>query len=352
MQVRESTPIGDTVQQLVPPSWRAAAEQKNTLEPLAISNELREFLHANVRENALPRDRILALTSAIIDPDGIGLVYDDLATHTAAEAFATGRGNCLGFSNLLVAAAREVGIQAKFELVSNFRSWQKQGGLLVSSLHVRVVSTVNGRRMVFDFHPQPVAVGSWSEVLSDSEALSHHMNNLAITSMQEGDYADAYGKLLQAIDISPHIGFLWSNLGALFARRNMNDLAEAAYKEAIYQSPESLPAVSNLQLLYIRLGREEEANDLAGQILEHRKRNPYHQFRLAELAYNDSRYDEAIKHYRAAIRLKKNDRDFYLGLAEAYSRLGKAKAADYNVAKADRLAVTPVNRMNLRVLDK
>ena len=342
----------DTIHQSVPASWRTAAEKSTTIEPLEVNDDLREFIFASVRNNARPRDRILALTSAILDRDGIGLVYDDLATLTAVEAFTSGRGNCMGFSNLLVATAREAGIPARFELVSNFRNWQKQDELLVSTLHVRVVSIVSGRRMVFDFYPQPVAAGSWHETLSDSEALAHHINNLAINSMRKGDYADTYGKLYKAIEISPHIGFLWSNLGAVLSRQGLDGPAETAYLEAIAISPELMLAASNLQILYARLGREEEASELSERVSRYRERNPYFQFWQAQLAYDDARYEEAVRYYRAAIRLKKKERDFYIGLADAHHKLGNTKASLNAKARADRLDMALVNRMEIRPVDR
>lgn len=326
-----------SIHDAVPSSWRMTAATIDEISPLMVSPDLRDYLHSTVRSSAEPRERILALTEAIIDAEGIGLVYDGDATHTAAEAFQSGTGNCLGFSNLLVASARELGLNARFELVSHRLSWQKVGEALVGTLHVRVVSTVGAKRMVFDFYPLPLESGFTTQAISDADALAHHLNNLAVNSMQDGDNAGAYGLLYKAIEASPGIGFIWSNLGIVLSRHELDSLAEAAYKEALLISPEGLTAASNLQRLYIGQGRHAEAQELKDQLLQHRERNPYYHSSQAEQAFEQGDYQEAVVHYKEAIRLKKNFAEFYVGMSESYAKLGNSKAALRAARKAQNI---------------
>ena len=326
-----------TIHDAVPSSWRMTAVTIEEISPLTVSPDLRDYLHSTVRSNAEPRKRILALTEAIIDPDDIGLVYDGDATHTATEAFRSGTGNCLGFSDLLVASARELGLDARFELISHRLSWQKVGEALVGTLHVRVVSTVGARRMTFDFYPLPLESGFTTQVISDTEALAHHLNNLAVKSMQDGDNARAYGLLYRAIEASPGIAFIWSNLGTLLSRHELISLAEAAYKEALLISPDGLSALSNLQRLYLGQGLHAEARVLEDQLQQHRDRNPYYHLSQAEQAYERGNYEEAVSYYKEAIRLKKNFAEFYAGLSESYAKLGNSKAALRAARKAQAI---------------
>jgi transglutaminase-like putative cysteine protease len=156
---RDNAELRRTIHDAVPDSWRIAAESAQEISPLAVTPDLREFVLSTSRRNATDRQRMLALTGAILHRDGIGLVYDADATHSASEAFRSGTANCLGFSNLLVASARELGLKANFELVSQRLRWDKVGDVLVGSLHVRVVSLGGVKRMVFDFYPVPVKPG-------------------------------------------------------------------------------------------------------------------------------------------------------------------------------------------------
>lgn len=334
---RNNDALQRSIHDTVPSSWRMAAATIEEISPLTVSPDLRDYLHSTVRSNAEPRDRILALTEAIIDAEGIGLVYDGDATHTASEAFRSGTGNCLGFSNLLVASARELGLNARFELVSHRLSWQKVGESLVGTLHVRVISTIGARRMTFDFYPLPLESGFTAQAISDAEALAHHLNNLAVKSMQDGDNARAYGFLYRAIEADPRIGFIWSNLGTLLSRHELISLAEAAYKEALLSSPDGLSALSNLQRLYLGQGLHAEAQELKDQLQQHREHNPYYHSSQAEQAYEQGNYREAVSHYKEAIRLKKNTSDFYVGLSESYTKLDNSKAAHRAARKAQAI---------------
>ena len=258
----------------------------------------------------------------------------------------------MGFSNILIAAARELGLRANFELVLQRPRWEFIDGVLVSTLHVRVVglfslvptgirtttptatrmlkkhlSTGSGRRLVFDFYPLPIESGYSTQPLTDNDAAAHHQNNLAVKSMQLGNSARAYALLHQAVETSPNIAFVWSNLGVLLSRHQLDPFGEAAYRQALLISPGELSALSNLQRLYIRQGRDAEAGELVDQLEKIRGRNPYYHSWLGEQAYEQGNYEAAVDHFKQAISLNKSDATFYIGLSKSYEKLGKKGAA-------------------------
>lgn len=335
--VRENVDLRQTIHEAVPASWRDAAEAGEEVSPLAVSPELREFLDSRIRGTADDRDKMLALTRAIVDRDGVGLTYKANATYTAIESFESGEGNCLGFSNLLVASARELGLNASYELVSHSMRWDKVDDVLVATLHVRVTSLSSGRRMVFDFYPQPIEPGFSTRTLTDREALAHHLNNLAAEAMQDGDNARAYALLYGAIDAAPHTAFIWSNLGLLLSRQNLEQMAENAYNEALTLAPDTPSAMSNLQTLYFQQGRLDEAKELRRQLAAYRDRNPYHHFALGEEAFEKADYKQAIRHFKDAIDRKNKEPEFWMLLAESYEKVGNARAASRAIRKAESI---------------
>lgn len=339
-EVRDNGALRRTIHDGVPGAWRDALDSTEEVSPLLVSRELREFIHSTARSNATPRERILALSNAIVDADGVGLVYDANATYTASEAFRSRAGNCLGFSNLLVASARDLGLNASFELVSHGLRWEKIEGALVGTLHVRVATFVSGTKMVFDFYPLPLDSGYSTQLLSDNDALAHHLNNLAVQSMQDGNNEGAFSLLFKAIETSPSIAFIWSNLGVLLSRHDLNLLAEAAFDEALSISPETLSALSNLQRLYFEQGRHAEATALTEQLEEYRRRNPYYHFWLGEQAYEQGNFQEAVRHIKEAINLQKNKREFYVLLSKSYEELGLGRAALRASRKAETVGKT------------
>lgn len=338
----------DSVHASVPGEWQSAAAALPEIDPLAVTPELQAFVEARTAGKQRPRDRVLAIARAIFEPDGVGLTYDESATHTAGQTFVTGLGNCMGFSNLMVAAARAAGLRANYELMSDYANWQQQGDLLVRTMHVRVVSRTRDERLIFDFYPDPVSPGAWSRRLTDDEARAHHLNNLAAEYLQEGDYQSAYAYLHKALDITPTASFLWSNLGALLSRQGQVVLAEAAYREATRLDPEQLTAVSNLQRLYLRTGRELEAAALDSQVARYRDRNPFYHFWQAEQAYADGDYLLAEELYRRAIKLKNDEREFHVGLARTYYKQGKVLAARKAINRSHQLFSPEADTITVR----
>ena len=327
IETRNNIALRQQVHTAVPAAWRQAAETITDITPLATTPEIRQFALAIVGRSTDPEERMIALARGIISDDGLGMKYEAEATHTASEAFQSGMGNCMGFANLLIASARELGLNAQYELVSQWPDWDRVGNVLVSSLHMRVASHVTGKRLTFDIYPSPVAPTFSAYPVSDNEALAHHLNNLAMAALGQGDDANAYAYMFKAIETSPHTAFIWSNLGILLSRHDLDTLAEAAFQEALLIEPDGLSALSNLQRLYNAQGRYEKARQLDSQLARHRERNPYYHARLGQTAYEQGNFEEAIAHFRDAIRRKKNERYFYVQLAKSYEQLGMDRQA-------------------------
>lgn len=342
----------EAIHDAVPVQWREAAQDVPAINPLALTTELERFVHSRTSDKQRPRDRVLAIARGIFEPDGVGLTYDEGATHTAAQTFVTGLGNCMGFSNLMVAATRAAGLRANYELMSDYANWQQQGDLLVRTMHVRVVSRTRDQKLIFDFYPDPVSPGAWSRQLSDEEARAHHLNNLGAEFLQEGDFPSAYAYLRAALAISPTASFLWSNFGALLSRQGLDEQAEASYREAIRVDPEQLTAVSNLQRLLQRTGREEEAAALDERVARYREQNPFYHFWQAEQAYEKGDYPVAEHHYRRAIKLKNDERQFHVGLARTYYKQGKILAARKAINKSHQLFSTQADTITVRPRDR
>jgi Flp pilus assembly protein TadD len=132
------------------------------------------------------------------------------------------------------------------------------------------------------------------------------------------------------------------------SRYDLDLLAEAAFKEALLISPDGLSALSNLQRLYSLQGRHAEAQQLEDQLRQYRERNPYYHSWQGEQAYEQGNYREAVAHYKEAIGLKKNVREFYVGLSESYAKLGKSSAASRAASKARTIDESEVVPMPVR----
>ena len=54
--------------------------------------------------------------------------YQADGTFVAAETFARGRGNCLGYTNLFIALARDLGLNARYQLIESHPTFDVTSG--------------------------------------------------------------------------------------------------------------------------------------------------------------------------------------------------------------------------------
>ena len=100
---------------LTPPPLQIAgpAVQIEEVDVLAVSPAMEKFLQHYILKYSNPQTRLELLTSSVTSSGVLGFRYDESHTLTAAEAFEKHKGNCIGFSNMLVALARRAGLDAR-----------------------------------------------------------------------------------------------------------------------------------------------------------------------------------------------------------------------------------------------
>ena len=339
---REAAPV--TVEELLAGAPLGAERASSALvderEVLAVSGAMQDFVKAHVARRADRASRLGQLTSAIVDKRTFGLEYDE-TTRTAAQTFQERRGNCLSFSNMFVAMARHAGLDVHYEEVDTPPDWSFRDGTFVLNRHVNVVVDLGrlGERVV-DFNMADFRSNSDRRHITDTRALAHYDNNMAVERMQAGDPAGALAYLRRAVAHDAGFSPAWTNLGILYGRQGHPAQAEAAYLEALQVDGGDLVAMSNLARLYERRGDAERAAVYQGRVRDHRQRNPYYRYLLAREAFQAGDYDAAIGHLDYAIRKNRNEDRFSFLLALCYMKVGNAGAARRWLARAERVAAT------------
>ena len=98
---------------------------------LAVSPEMKAFLDENVHQRATIGVRMNELIDAIINENTFGLEFEG-KTHTASGTFRLRKGNCLSFSNMFVAMARYVHLEASYQEVVIPPDWTFQNEVFLS----------------------------------------------------------------------------------------------------------------------------------------------------------------------------------------------------------------------------
>ena len=310
-------------------------------EVLAVSPEMQDFLYKHVDRKGSASAKLRQLVFAIMDARTFGVAYDS-TTHTASETFHVRRGNCLSYSNMFVAMARDVGLHAEYQEVDVPPDWTLDKDTYVLNQHVDVLVDLGamGTRVV-DFNIGDFRTSYEMRQISDARALAHYNNNIGVERMQAGDTVSAFLCFRNAIaandrEFSP----AWTNLGTLYLREGHPAHAEAAYLQALKVSKTDLVAMSNLAGLYETMGDRERAATYQRRVIHHRWLNPYYRYELACEAFDLRQYDAAIAHLKFAIRQRPKEDTFDLLLGAAYLQKGDPRDAGRWFARAEELTAT------------
>ena len=311
---------------------------------LAIPAGMRAMLQKQVIERSSSREqRLQALVEMIFDRHGLDLQYDANATYTVEQVWQQRRANCLAFTLMFVALAREAGIQARVQEVGQVVSWyqDQDNGVVYSVGHVNAGVEISGRyatvdldrNVLYDRHgPQPV---------SRARALAHFYNNRGAERMAEGDLPGARAFFDASVAQDRAFSSVWNNLGVLDNREGDIDAAKRALDRALQLDGRQDAALTNASALYRRLGLDAQANALDRRLQSVQREDPFAQYMLGTQAERAGRLQDAIRYYRQAVRLYDSAHQFHFGLARVYFLAGQLKRADRELTRAQLLGGAP-----------
>ena len=317
-----------------------AATSLPDTDVLALDPQMHLFLDRFVDARQSDYIKLRQLLYAIMDEGSFGLEYDD-QTRTAAETFHLQRGNCLSFTNMFVAMARQVGIDARFQEVDIPPDWTVQGGAFVLNRHVNVLVDLGypgkGKRVV-DFNIDDFRTSYDRREVHDRRAVAHYYNNMGVDRMLAGETVEALLYFRKAIENDHRFSPPWGNLGTLYRRNGRLAYAERAYLKALDANRADIVAMSNLADLYEKQGDAERAAGYRRRVDAHRMSNPYYRYRLAREAFLAEDYDTSIGHLKYSVRKKKNEDTFYFLMGLSYLKKGDESAARQWMEKAEQVA--------------
>ena len=315
----------------LPPELKPPAPQL-----LAVNDDMRAFLAEHTPRKANKKQKVEQILRAILD-DGLRLDYNLFHTLTAEEAFYTREGNCMSFTNLFVALAREAGIPARFQEVEVPPTWEARNETWLYNKHLNAVVDLPGGSMMVDFAMESFDTEYKRHLLDDEEVQARYHNNMGVHLMMDHEFTSAYLHFSRAVSLAPDTGYFWTNLGSLYRRAGEEAAAEAAYLRAIDVSREPA-AMSNLARLYRQQDKENLAVWYEGKVELFRLHNPYYLHELALQAFEAGDYPLAVSRSRSALRLDKAQHEIYRLLGLSYVALGQLDDAGEAFTAAARLA--------------
>jgi Flp pilus assembly protein TadD len=282
---------------------------------MEIPAPLREALQREVIARS-PRGlaRLERLVAFLYDPEGLDIRYRHDADHTVAETWATRQANCLSFTLLTIALAREAGLEAYGQEIPRTLSWYSEGDTLYFSNHVNAGIRVGRHEYTVDVASDSLLTRDPPTRVDDGRLLAVYYSNRGVSLLADGDLAGTERYIAAALAADPGYASGWNNAGVLQLRTGARTAAEADFRQALDLDGGHEGALMNMAALSEARGDRAAAAQKRGD------------------------YASAATHYRQAIHLHEGEHRFHFGLARAWLHLGEARKAGRALRRAHDLA--------------
>ena len=307
---------------------------------LGLSPEMASFIPTKAKQDRTLRERVDLLIDALSGEGFYEGTYEPSLSFTARETYEQKRGNCLSFTSLFVALAREAGLDARFQRVRGMVAYDARNGILENQQHINVLV----RRHPGRFHEDDIIVDfnvarpkrNFSRVISDAAATALYLNNFGIDHLVQGNLDEAFRYLRAAIELDHKSSVLWINLGTLYLRLGELESAQKANLYALRLDSTNTAALAGLQIVHNRRGEPAKARALALRLRDLRNKNPYYHFALAQKAHARQDFQQAQTHLSKSIKLRSDDPRIFDLNGQVHQQLGDIETAvrSFRIAKS------------------
>ena len=308
-----------------------------THDILALNQATKDYLDLKVAHLTSRSDKVLYLHDLLFTAEGRNIRYDSSETKTAQQTFDSGSGDCVSLANLFVAAARHIGLKARYQKVDTPLNWEQDESFLVIPGHMNVSVFISPTtQATVELVSTYLYSDAKNKKITDKQAFAEYYSNKGVEFLSRGDYINAISLLRKATDVDKKLDFAWSNLGVAYKFNGQFEAAEHAYHKSLKLNSRRLATVKNLYLLYREMGRDYSA--IQKKVERYIKKNPYSLAKTAELYFQDNYFEQAKGLYLKAIKKKPDEERFHHGLAKTYYMLGDLENATLAQQKAVALA--------------
>ena len=316
-----------------------AAAERPDIDILAIDDSMRAFI-ADLRQVPNKAGRLRKLLQRMREDGYFEGGYDAYSNLPARDAFAEKRGNCLSYTSLLIALAREAGLEANYQTLDVPPDYDSVNGMVVLIKHVNArVDDIPGRGPVTLEFSRRYASGIHDrQVVGDRFAAGLYYSNLAFSDDLAGDERGSFVYLRKAIELAPDNPDFWTNLGVFYARRGYFDHAIASYHRALNLDRDHRPAIRGLANAYRALGQDANARLYERRVAHSRARDAYIYYTLAQRAHKAGVPTESLELVSQAIRLYRRDHRFHELQGEMHDQLGNQEASSESYKRARALS--------------
>jgi Flp pilus assembly protein TadD len=320
-----------------------------------ITPEMEAFARKAIRHGENYFEKVKALHIALLssqESGGHGIIYSAYITEPPITTFAQRHANCLSFTLLYTAMARAVGINAYVNEVEIPPTWDlrnKKDMVFLRHVNVKVPMgrenlNIHNDDVVIDLEMNRYRANYNQHEISDTEAAAQFYSNRAMEYLEHDDFFNSFLSLRKSISLNDQQSYVWSNLGALYSRKQLWREAELSYLQGLALNPEDLTIMNNLSYMYRQTGNTDQATKYSHLAQRYRESNPFYQYNLALAAFDQEHYPESLEYIMKAIEREKRDARFYELAAKLYEKQGRTSKVADMLRKAEKLKPTEIYR--------
>ena len=294
--------------------------EAQTLIPFTTSDKIIEISRNIAKYATTARAQSNAILMKIIGDDSLNVVYEHDSNLTAYEVVIQRSANCISYTNLFIAIARSLGLDAVFVDVTQQIEFGSDQYFNYQEGHICAGIRDGDRLLLYDFVYNSKHYKKF-RVIDDLEAIANFMtilgagNDRSYLATHKKEFKDrALYYHTAALTISPKFTRAMNNLAVIYIREGNLDAAEGLLIQALKIDDSLNVERFNLAEIYIRRGDLSTAKNLLLQNLDYAMGDPYTYHRLGLIYFTQKNLEEAEKFFRKAISMKNDYLEPRLGL--------------------------------------
>ncbi len=269
-------------------------------------------------------------------------------TLTARQSLEQAQGNCLSLAILTTALSKVANIDTAYQLVESAPIYQKEGGIIISSQHVRSllyepkIPLPEGKiqyaraGVIIDYFP--TAGSHIKRTVLEPEFHAMYYRNSAADDIINEDYDRAYWQLKKALDLFPTDEHAINMMAVVHEKKGLSQYADKLYRYGLKYSTEKLDLLRNYHQFLRKEKRFAEAKNIKTKLATMKVVNPFDWVNLGHTAFVQNKFSEAKRYYKKALKIAPYLHQGHLGVAKAEFRLGNINASKKALALAKKHA--------------
>ena len=269
-------------------------------------------------------------------------------TYTAREALSNSAGNCLSLAILTTALTRLAGVEAQYQLVDSAPVFESQGSVVFRGQHVRTKLlaplkeqaqwglVIHRGGLLVDYFPS--AGNRFVSNLSPKQYHAMYYNNLASEAISRNDHGLAFWLLRKVLELTPDNPGAINSMAILYRRAGNPARSEEIYQYGIAHLSGKASLLRNYRALLLEQQRFEEAESINKSLAELDAPSPFDWLHVAQDAYDNGDYRDAIAFYERAVEIAPYLHESYAGMAKAHYMLGNRVSAKRELKKARKFS--------------